>query len=457
MSRTVNVNEEFVVVSEGKKDTGKFAVLGDGGKFDTSVIPVIDELQEQITKEVTERTEGDKALQTNIDTETSARISADQQLQGNIEAEATARDAADKDLEDKLAAEVTARTNGDTQLQANLEAEANTRSVADKDLQDQISKEITARTDGYTALQSSVDKEVVARTDADNKLQSSIDNEVDARAKADQSLQDQVTAEIATRTNADETEANTRVSADKELQNKIDTLEGKNAFSNVVVNGTNIKATSQEDTIELEAGTNIALTADTASEKVTIAITGKVASAAQADNASTADIATKLATARSINGVPFDGSADITISTGIVPIGSIVMWSGSTDTIPTDWALCNGSNGTPNLLDRMVVCAGESYTVGDTGGEASHTLAIDEIPSHYHDFPGDDHYLNAFQSSSSGFSRVEAIGNWDWSSGAASGNPNGWYNPGSKGCTGGSAAHNNMPPYYALAYIMRIA
>ena len=284
MSRTVNVNEEFVVVSEGKKDTGKFAALGNDGKFDTSVIPVIDELQEQITKEVTERTEGDKALQTNIDTEASARISADQQLQRNIEADASARDAADKDL------------------------------------QDQISKEITARTDGDTALQSNVDKEEAARTDADSKLQSSIDNEVDARTKADQSLQDQLTAEIAARTNADETEANTRVSADKELQNKIDALEGKNAFSNVVVNGTTIKAASQEDTIELEAGTNIALTADTDSDKVTIAVTGKVASAAQADSATTAEsctgnaaTATKLETVRNINGVSFDGSADITI------------------------------------------------------------------------------------------------------------------------------------------------
>ncbi|MBP2633992.1 MAG: hypothetical protein H6Q70_4620 [Firmicutes bacterium] len=285
MSRTVNVNEEFVVVSEGKKDTGKFAVLGDGGKFDTSVIPVIDELQEQITKEVTERTEGDKALQTNIDTETSARISADQQLQGNIEAEASARVNGDKDLEDKIAAEVTARTNGDTQLQANIEAEANTRVAADKDLQDQISKEIAARTDGDTALQSSVDKEVAARTDADSKLQSSIDTEVDARTKADQSLQDQITAEIAARTNADETEANTRVSSDQNLQEQVDVLNKKNAFSNVVVNGTTIQADSQEATIELEAGINIVMNTDTANKKVTIAVDGKVASATAADTA----------------------------------------------------------------------------------------------------------------------------------------------------------------------------
>jgi len=50
MSRTVNVNEEFVVVSEGKKDTGKFAILGNDGKFDLSVIPEIEDLQKQIDK-----------------------------------------------------------------------------------------------------------------------------------------------------------------------------------------------------------------------------------------------------------------------------------------------------------------------------------------------------------------------------------------------------------------------
>jgi microcystin-dependent protein len=206
MSRTVFCPEEVIVVSKGKEDIGRLVELGNDGKFDTSVIPMIGDLQDQVTAEATARSDADKQLQNNIDTE------------------ATARDTTDKDLEGKIAAEVTARTNGDTQLQANLKAETNTRSVADKDLQDQISKEIVARTDVDTALQSSVDKEVAARNDADIKLQSSIDTEVDARTKADQSLQDQLTAEIAARTNAEKTESNTRASADQELLDKIDAL-----------------------------------------------------------------------------------------------------------------------------------------------------------------------------------------------------------------------------------------
>lgn len=114
--------------------------------------------------------------------------------------------------------------------------------------------------------------------------------------------------------NATEVTAGAMSAADK---TKLDSIEAgaqvnQNTFSSVVVNGTTIHADSQTDTLELVEGTNIALTADAASEKVTIAVTGKVISAVQADNAATA---TKLATARTINGVSFDGSANIAITT----------------------------------------------------------------------------------------------------------------------------------------------
>ena len=452
MSRTVNVNEEFVVVSEGKKDTGKFAVLGDGGKFDTSVIPAIDELQEQITKEVTERTEGDKALQANIDTETSARISADQQLQGNIEAEATARDAADKDLEEKIAAEVTARTYGDTQLQANIEAEASTRTTADKDLQDQISKEITARNDGDTALQSSVDKEVAARTDADSKLQSSIDTEVDARTKADQGIQDQV-----------------------------DVLNKKNAFSNVVVNGATIQADSQEDTIELKAGTNIILNTDAADKKVTIAVDGKVASATAADTAAActgnAATATKLATPVNINGVSFDGSADLTISSG-VPTGAVQAFA--MVTVPDGWLACDGSTvsrtdyanlfaaiGTafgegdssttftlPNLQDNFVLGLGSTYaTIAATGGEATHTLTADELAAHRHLNVVSSANNQSEPTSSNSIPRVNGY-NGCHEQAVVCGDT-GEPDVSRSSVTGSGNAHNNMPPYLILKYCIK--
>lgn len=56
---------------------------------------------------------------------------------------------------------------------------------------------------------------------------------------------------------------------------------------------------------------------------------------------------------------------------GIVPVGGIIMWSGNVASIPTRWALCNGSNGTPDLRDRFIVGAGSTYAPGATGGSAN--------------------------------------------------------------------------------------
>lgn len=62
----------------------------------------------------------------------------------------------------------------------------------------------------------------------------------------------------------------------------------------------------------------------------------------------------------------------------------IILFSGSIANIPSGWYLCNGSNGTPDLRDRFVVGAGNSYAVGATGGEATHTLSNAELPAHTH-------------------------------------------------------------------------
>jgi microcystin-dependent protein len=67
-----------------------------------------------------------------------------------------------------------------------------------------------------------------------------------------------------------------------------------------------------------------------------------------------------------------------------IPVGLITMWSGSIVSIPSGWALCNGTLGTPDLRDRFVVGAGSTYAVGATGGFNTVTLDTTQIPSHTH-------------------------------------------------------------------------
>lgn len=67
----------------------------------------------------------------------------------------------------------------------------------------------------------------------------------------------------------------------------------------------------------------------------------------------------------------------------ICPPGTIVQWSGSS--VPEGWALCNGSNGTPNLVDKFIK---GGTSAGATGGHKEITLTIDNLPSHSHSISG---------------------------------------------------------------------
>lgn len=130
-----------------------------------------------------------------------------------------------------------------------------------------------------------------------------------------------------------------------------------------------------------------------------------------------------------INGTPLSASDGI-------PDGGIIMWSGSVASIPTGWALCNGSNGTPDLRNRFIVGAGSTYSPGNTGGANTVTLTVAQIPAHTHT----DRRLSSFSGSTVGY-------------GGATGTMGGNYQSGS---TGSGQAHENRPPYYALAFIMKL-
>ena len=127
--------------------------------------------------------------------------------------------------------------------------------------------------------------------------------------------------------------------------------------------------------------------------------------------------------------------------TGLVPVGAIIMWSGDEESIPDGYALCDGNDGTPDLTDSFVIGAGNTYSVDDTGGATTKDL------QHTHSVTGyteDETERTSVEEGTTGVHPVlpEPYHNHeiDLNTGA-----------------GGSATQDIMPPYYALAFIMRVA
>tara|TARA_Y100000389_G_scaffold116685_1_gene113875 strand:+ start:299 stop:3103 length:2805 start_codon:yes stop_codon:yes gene_type:complete len=82
----------------------------------------------------------------------------------------------------------------------------------------------------------------------------------------------------------------------------------------------------------------------------------------------------------SVNGELFLSGGNL----GGVPIGCILMWSGSVANIPIYWRLCDGNNNTPNLMNRFIVGGGGDYDVDNYGGAVDKTLNVNNLPSHSH-------------------------------------------------------------------------
>ena len=163
-------------------------------------------------------------------------------------------------------------------------------------------------------------------------------------------------------------------------------------------------------------------------------------------------------------------SADVTIQTydnlyGIlgvipavapssVPSGCILLWSGSIGSIPAGFVLCNGLNSTPDLRDRFVVGAGSSYAVDATGGSAN---AI--VVSHTHTAtsavtdPGHTHsYASAVFNCNQNSGQVQA---GVTTTGTTASNTTGITVATTVDTAGTSGTNANLPPYFALCYIMK--
>ena len=132
--------------------------------------------------------------------------------------------------------------------------------------------------------------------------------------------------------------------------------------------------------------------------------------------------------------------------------GMILLWSGSIATIPSGWLICDGTNGTPDLRDRFVVGAGSTYAVAATGGSANavvvshtHTASVTD-PGHAHTYTRPNAqsvqsgsatpcYINSTTATTSTATTGISVSN---------------------STEGVSGTNANLPPYYALAYIMKL-
>ena len=133
--------------------------------------------------------------------------------------------------------------------------------------------------------------------------------------------------------------------------------------------------------------------------------------------------------------------------------GIITMWYGSIASIPFGWALCDGTNGTPDLRDKFVMGAGGKYAVGEEGGSENqtvtvhpHTLTVEQMPSHGHGAFFIANNESAPPPQRLGTSSVQSKYDLGYTLPAGGSQPH----------THGASIESTLPPYYALAYIMKL-
>lgn len=174
--------------------------------------------------------------------------------------------------------------------------------------------------------------------------------------------------------------------------------------------------------------------------------------------------------------LPIDDNSSKFVSTEwihkLFPKGTILMFNGASSEIPEGWAICDGSNGTPNLIEKFIKAGTSS---GVTGGNPNNevTLTVDNMPTHNHDLLGSAttdtdgghyHYTSANDGSSTSITQGEGTSATVAASGSTSilsdYEGSHWHyvdlSSAYTSSEGGSQPFNIEPEYYSLIFIMKI-
>lgn len=154
----------------------------------------------------------------------------------------------------------------------------------------------------------------------------------------------------------------------------------------------------------------------------------------------------------------------------LMPPRTIMMWPDSIATIPSGWALCDGTNGTPDMRGLFPVGAGGTYSPLATGGADSVQLTESQMPSHNHaasastagshnhlsgtgDNPTYNHIYGAVSYGGTSYNRASTRASGEQYYSQTAGSHSHSITVSSKG---GGQSHENRPPYRALSFIMRL-
>jgi microcystin-dependent protein len=143
-----------------------------------------------------------------------------------------------------------------------------------------------------------------------------------------------------------------------------------------------------------------------------------------------------------------------------IPANIIIIWSGLQNQLPEGWILCNGQNNTPDLRNRFVIGGGNNYSLNSTGGNKdavllphTHTTTVSAVGNHGHNVIGNT--AGSPGPGSPGGGVFLGINNRQFTGTATSSSNGAHTHSVSISNTGSSAINANLPPYYALAFIMK--